>query len=193
MEKGKLIIVSAPSGAGKTTLVHRLMEQGLNLSFSVSACSRPPRGAEVDGRDYYFIGVEGFRSKIEAGEFIEWEEVYEGSYYGTLRSEVERLRAEGRNVIFDLDVKGGVNIKDQFGEEALSVFIRPPSLDELETRLRLRSTDTEKSIQARLERSRYELSFEDRFDIVIVNDDLETASEELIVAVKAFLGKTGRK
>lgn len=185
--KGKLVIISAPSGGGKTTLVHRLMQEDFNLAFSISACSRQPRSNEVDGRDYYFLSSQEFMERVDAGDFVEWEEVYPEHYYGTLHSEVMRLLSLGHHVIFDVDVKGGVNIKRQFGEQALAVFIRPPSVSEIERRLRLRSTDSEDSIRMRIERTLYEMQFEEEFDTIVINDDLNRATTELIEKVRAFL------
>jgi guanylate kinase len=184
---GKLIIFSAPSGAGKTTLVNHLLRHIPGLSFSVSACSRSQRPHEVDGRDYYFLSAEEFREKIANDEFIEWEEVYHDHFYGTLRSEVERLHAGGRNVIFDVDVKGGVNIKKQYGDLALSVFVMPPSIEELERRLTLRSTETPESLKARLSKARIEMEYASGFDAVVVNDDLARAKKEALDTVVRFL------
>lgn len=188
-EKGKLIIFSAPSGSGKTTLVHYIMSQLDNLAFSVSATSRPPRGNEKNGVDYYFISVDDFRKKIENEEFVEWEEVYPGQFYGTLKSEVEKLRNEGKTVIFDVDVLGGLNIKKMYGTDALAVFIRPPSIAVLEERLRKRSTESEESIQKRLDRASYELGFEDKFDVVVINGDLEKSKNDSLEYVNNFLAE----
>lgn len=187
-KKGKLIIFSAPSGAGKTTLVRYLMSQIPKLSFSVSAASRKPRQNEVDGKDYYFLSVDDFKKKITESAFIEWEEVYKNHFYGTLSSEVERIRNEGRHVIFDVDVKGGVNIKKFFGDEALAVFVRPPSVKDLEKRLRDRATDSEKDIQTRIDKAAEEIEFAKYFDIIIVNDDLNTAKKEVLEVVTKFIG-----
>lgn len=183
-----MVIISAPSGAGKTTIVHRLMEAGLGLEFSVSACSRPKRENETDGKDYYFLGTEKFLEKIGRGEFLEWEEVYPGSYYGTLKSEVDRIWKAGKHVIFDVDVFGALNLKKHFGPAALAVFIMPPSEEELERRLRIRSTDSEQSIAQRLAKARKELSRASEFDRIVVNDDLETAVAGTISLVRNFLG-----
>jgi guanylate kinase len=187
IKRGKLIIFSAPSGSGKTTLVHYIMSKVPHVSFSVSATSRPPRPGEKNGVDYYFITVEEFKQKIEEDAFVEWEEVYENQYYGTLKSEVERIRQRGDSVIFDVDVKGGVSIKKMYGDEALSVFVKPPSLKVLEERLRHRSTEDEASIRKRLERAAYELTFEPYFDKTIVNDRLEEARQKALEIVTDFL------
>ena len=184
---GKLVIFSAPSGAGKTTIVHSMLDAGLALEFSISACSRAKRENEIDGKDYYFIGLEGFEEKIDADAFLEWEEVYKDHYYGTLRSEVDRIWSEGSHVIFDVDVYGGLNIKKQYGEKALAVFVMPPSMDILEERLRGRLTDSEENIQKRMDKAKHELSKADQFDIVIINDDLEHAIEETRKIVSDFL------
>lgn len=175
---GKCVIFSAPSGAGKTTIVHHLLNHLKELEFSISACSREPRPNETDGKDYYFIGVEGFKKKIEENAFIEWEEVYTDNYYGTLVSELERIWKNGHVVIFDVDVIGGLNLKKKLGEHALAVFVQPPSVDDLEKRLRHRSTETEEKIQQRLAKAKLELSYADKFDVVLLNDHLETAFEE---------------
>ncbi|UBM61436.1 guanylate kinase [Candidatus Sulfidibacterium hydrothermale] len=186
-QKGKLIIFSAPSGSGKTTLVHYVMAHVPHLAFSVSATSRPPRPGEKDGVDYYFLSVEEFKKKIKEGAFVEWEEVYENQFYGTLRSEVERIRNRGDSVVFDVDVKGGVHLKEIYGNNALSVFVKPPSLAVLEQRLRHRSTETEESLRKRLDRAAFELTFEPKFDKVIVNDVLEKAQEQAVQIVRNFL------
>ena len=185
--KGKLVIFSAPSGSGKTTIVKRIIEMGVNLEFSISACTRKPRGSEEDGKDYYFLSPDTFRKKIENREFIEWEEVYENQYYGTLKSEMKRLWDQGKNIIFDIDVKGGVNLKKQFGKDALALFIKAPSIEELERRLRNRKTDSEDSIQKRLKKASYELTFEHKFDKVIINDNLDMAIVETYQTVNNFL------
>ncbi len=186
--KGKLLIFSAPSGSGKTTLVHYLMRQFPQLAFSVSATSRAPRPGEKDGKDYFFLTVEEFKKKIKEGAFVEWEEVYDNQFYGSLKSEVERLQKDGKTVVFDVDVKGGLNIKKIFGDEALAVFVKPPSIGILEQRLRNRSTEDETSIRKRIDRATYELKFENQFDVVIINDELEKAEQESVKLVKAFLG-----
>ncbi len=184
----KVLIFSAPSGAGKTTLVRSLLsDDEYKLEFSVSACSRKVRGKEEDGKDYYFLSVDEFKNKIDNDEFLEWEEVYKDNYYGSLKSEVARIRRSGKNVIFDVDVKGGINIKKFYGSEALSVFVMPPSIEELEKRLLLRSTDNEEAIRTRIEKAKYEIEFANEFDIVIVNDDLEKAKSKVENIVSEFL------
>ena len=185
----KLIIFSAPSGAGKTTIVKELLNSGLNLEFSISACSRPKRSNEIDGKDYYFLSVDEFKNKIANNEFLEWEEVYKDNYYGTLKSEVERIWAKGNYVIFDVDVIGGLNIKKYYKEKALSVFIMPPSLKLLEERLKKRSTESEENQKKRLDKAKLELSYEKKFDEIIVNDNLKTAINEAKNIIKDFLGK----
>lgn len=184
---GRAIIISAPSGAGKTTIVHRLMQQGLNLAFSVSATTRPRRSNEVDGKDYLFLSEADFRERIDQGGFVEWEEVYPGRFYGTLRSEVDTILDAGCHPIFDVDVEGGLNLKGHFGQEALAIFIAPPSLEALEARLRTRGTETEESLRKRVEKAAHELTYAPRFDAVVVNDDLERASSEAHALVRAFL------
>jgi guanylate kinase/nicotinate (nicotinamide) nucleotide adenylyltransferase len=185
--RGKLIIFSAPSGAGKTTLVKYLLQQDYNLEFSVSATSRKPRPGEVNGKDYHFLSEKEFHQKIENNEFLEWEEVYSGVYYGTLKSEVERIRNRGKNVLFDVDVVGGMNIKKYYGAEALAVFVQPPSLSELRRRLENRSTEPEEKINMRIAKAEQELTMAGRFDVVIVNDDLNRANEEAGKTVSGFL------
>ena len=187
--QGKCIIFSAPSGAGKTTIVHNLLTRDLGLEFSVSACSRDPRPNEVDGKDYYFLGVEGFKEKIDNAAFVEWEEVYTNNFYGTLKSEMERIWSQGKSVIFDVDVIGGLNLKKQFKDNALAVFVKPPSYEELEKRLRGRSTETEDKINQRMEKATKELAFAKEFDIVLVNDDLSTACDQAASFVREFLDK----
>ncbi len=184
---GKMVIFSAPSGAGKTTLVKYLLKQDLNLEFSVSACSRPKRKDEVDGKDYYFLTPEEFREKIKNNEFVEWEEVYEDNFYGTLKSEIERIWKNGRNVIFDVDVIGGLNIKKQYQDKALLVFVMPPSIEELERRLKGRSTESSVSLKKRVEKARHEIGFASRFDKIIVNDSLERAKNTSYKIVSQFL------
>lgn len=186
-KQGKCIIVSAPSGSGKTTIVKHLLKAIPGLQFSVSATSRSPRPNERHGEDYYFMDPDGFRKKIEEGAFLEWEEVYAGQYYGTLKSEAERIRYSGGHVIFDLDVEGGVSLKKYFGDSALAIFIRPPSIEALEARLRSRSTESEESLKVRLDKAKYELEFSGKFDYILVNDDLKTACEDAINQVMSFL------
>ena len=185
--QGKSVIISAPSGSGKTTIVKHLLQQNLNLEFSVSACSRKPRENEVDGRDYYFLSVEQFRAGIERGEFLEWEEVYKDHFYGTLKSEIERIWNEGKHALFDVDVVGGKNLKELFGDVALAVFVQAPSLQVLEQRLRERSTDAEEKIRDRMAKALSELQYASRFDVIIVNDRLETALAEAEKVVSDFL------
>jgi guanylate kinase len=186
---GKCVIFSAPSGAGKTTIVHALLDANIGLEFSVSACSRDPRPNEVNGQDYHFLGIDGFKRKIEEGAFVEWEEVYTNNFYGTLRSEVERIWANGHAVIFDVDVIGGLNLKKIFGENALAIFVQPPSYEELEKRLRHRSTETEDKIQQRMSKARKELSRAPEFDYILVNDDLDKAISKAKSLVTAFIRK----
>jgi|TARA_R110000737_G_scaffold151521_1_gene180839 guanylate kinase len=174
-QQGKCVIFSAPSGAGKTTIVHALLKKIPVLSFSVSACSRDPRPNEIDGKDYHFLGVAGFQQAILNEELIEWEEVYTNNYYGTLRKEIERIWSEGKTVIFDVDVIGGLNLKKMFGDNALAIFVQPPSIDELEKRLRHRSTETEDKINQRMSKARTELAKATEFDIVLINDNLDQA------------------
>jgi len=186
---GKLIIFSAPSGAGKSTIVHHILGCGFNMEFSVSATSRAPRGNEVNGVDYYYLTTEEFRSKIRHNDFLEYEEVYPGSFYGTLRSEVDRITGQGKNVIFDIDVLGGLNIKKQYEEKALALFIAPPSLEVLHQRLISRGTDTADMIDKRIGKAEFELGFAPQFDRVIVNDDLEKAKKEAEEIIRDFLSK----
>lgn len=184
---GKLLIVTAPSGSGKTTIVRHLLKAFPDLRFSISATNRPRRPTEFNGRDYYFLSTERFRELIENDSFLEWEEVYENQYYGSLRSEVDRIIGEGHDVIFDIDVHGAVNLKNTYGEAALALFIRPPSLEVLIQRLRNRKTEDEKSLQKRIDRATKELTFESRFDRTLVNDDLATAYAESEKIVQEFL------
>ena len=190
MKQGKIIIVSAPSGSGKSTIVGRLIEGGdLDMQFSISATNRPPRGAELDGKDYYFLSTEQFEEAIAADRFVEYEEVYPGRFYGTLRSEVERITAEGHNVILDIDVKGGVNVKRMYGDRALSLFIQPPGVDELRRRLEGRATESAEAIEQRLAKAEYELGFAPLFDCVIINDILEPAVVRAHDAILSFISK----
>lgn len=187
--KGKCIIFSAPSGAGKTTIVHFLLAQNIGLEFSVSACSRPPRPNETDGKDYHFLGVDGFKEKIRENAFVEWEEVYTNNFYGTLKSEIERIWANDKAVIFDVDVVGGLNLKRQFKDKAFAIFVQPPSYDELENRLRKRSTESEEKIQQRLDKAIKELAFAPEFDCLLVNDNLDEACAKAKELVEEFLKK----
>ena len=176
MHQGKAIIFSAPSGSGKTTIVKHLLETNNKLGFSISACTRDKRGRnEENGKDYYFLTPEEFKSKIDKNEFVEWEEVYAGNFYGTLKSEVERVWAQGKHVIFDVDVKGGLHLKEYFKEKALAIFVKVPSLEVLEQRLKERKTDSSSSISQRLFKAKFEMSFESKFDVSLVNEDLETS------------------
>ncbi len=185
--KGELIIFSAPSGAGKTTIVKRILESVSKLEFSVSACSREMRPGEKDGKDYYFLDVDDFKGKIENDEFLEWEEVYKDHYYGTLKSEVQRIWNGGKHVIFDVDVIGGLNIKKFYGENALAIFVMPPSVNHLKERLRGRSTDSDKNIQTRIDKAEEELKYAEQFDVILVNDELEKAVNEALVLINEFL------
>ena len=186
---GKLIIFSAPSGAGKSTIVNYLLSQNLNLRFSISATSRAPRGTEQHGIEYYFHTPQEFRQKIENNEFLEHEEVYKDKFYGTLKSEVERILDSGGNVIFDVDVLGGCNIKKYYGDKALSIFIQPPSIEELRSRLENRGTDTPEVIESRIAKAEYEMTFADKFDVIIVNVDLEKAKSKALKIVTDFLSR----
>lgn len=183
----KLIIFSAPSGSGKSTIINYLLTQNLNLVFSISATSRPPRGTERDGVEYFFLTPEEFRRRIADDEFLEYEEVYHDRFYGTLKAQVEKQLADGQNVVFDVDVVGGCNIKKFYGDRALSVFIQPPSVEELRRRLVGRGTDTPEVIEDRVAKAQYELSFAPKFDKVIVNDDLEKAKAEALEVITQFL------
>ena len=186
---GKLIIFSAPSGSGKSTIINYLLTQNLNLHFSISATSRAPRVTEKNGVEYYFLTPEEFRNRIEAGDFLEYEEVYTDKFYGTLKSEVERILSKGDNVIFDVDVVGGCNIKKFYGNRALSVFIQPPSVEELRKRLEGRGTDAPDIIESRIAKAEFELGFANKFDTVIINDDLEQAKAETLLTLQNFLNK----
>lgn len=187
--RGKLIIFSAPSGTGKSTIINWLMKEHkeLHLAFSISCTSRAPRGAEQNGVEYFFISPEEFRMRIEDDEFLEYEEVYTDRYYGTLKSQVERQLEAGQNVVFDVDVKGGVNIKKHYGDEAMSIFIQPPSIDELRRRLEHRATDAPEVIDQRIARAEFELTFADKFDKIVVNDDLEQAKADALKLVQDFI------
>ena len=187
--EGKLIIFSAPSGSGKSTIINYLLQQNLNLAFSISATSRDPRGEEQHGREYYFLSPDEFRKRIANDEFLEYEEVYTDQFYGTLKSEVDRLTREGKNVIFDVDVLGGVNIKKYYGDKALSIFIQPPGIEELRKRLVGRATDAPEVIEKRIERAEFELSFAPQFDKVVINDELEKAEKETLDIIRDFLGQ----
>ena len=194
MKKGKLIIFSAPSGSGKSTIVQWLMKEHpeLRLYFSISCTSRAPRGTEQNGVEYFFLTPEEFRTKIQNDEFVEYEEVYENRFYGTLKSQVEKQLNAGQNVVFDVDVKGGVNIKKFYGDDALSVFIQPPSIEELRKRLVGRATDSPEAIEERLAKASYELTFANQFDTIVVNDDLETAKQKALQVIESFISKTDK-
>lgn len=183
----KLIIVAAPSGAGKTTIVQRLLLDIPNLEFSVSVTTRPQRVGERHGIDYFFVTVDEFKHRIENNEFAEWEEVYPGRYYGTLKAEIERIWANGNSVVFDIDVVGGLNIKDVYKTQALALFIQPPSIGELEIRLRSRGTETEETLNTRLQKAKYEMEFAPRFDVVVINDNLDHAISEAKAVVTQFI------
>ena len=189
--RGKLIIISAPSGTGKSTIIGWLMREHpeLNLAFSISCTSRAPRGTEQNGVEYFFLTPEEFRERIDNGEFLEYEEVYEGRFYGTLKAQVERQLEAGQNVVFDVDVKGGVNIKKYYGDEALSVYIKPPSIAELRRRLEGRGTDAPEVIDQRIARAEFELTFVDKFDTIVVNDDLTQAEEDALAIIEEFLSE----
>jgi len=190
MSSGKAIIFSAPSGSGKTTIVRHLLKKFPNLGFSISASTRDKRGrTEQNGKDYYFLTPEEFKRKIDENAFIEWEEVYEGNFYGTLKDEIQRLWDEGKHVIFDVDVKGGVNLKKYFGDKALAIYVKVPSLEVLHERLKDRGTETEESLSRRLYKAKFESTFEDRFDVTILNDDMLKSFEEAELLVGDFLSK----
>jgi guanylate kinase len=190
MNNGKLLVFSAPSGSGKTTIVkHLLAQPELNLEFSISCTTREPRGEEKDGKDYYFITLQDFKNHIKAEDFIEWEEVYRDNFYGTLKSEVERIWAKGKNVIFDIDVAGGLRIKSKFKQETLAVFVKPPSVDELKRRLKERSTESDEKINMRIAKAHVELATAPQFDIIIKNYELDVAKEDAYKLVKDFVGK----
>jgi guanylate kinase len=188
--QGKAIIFSAPSGSGKTSLVKHLVQHVPNLGFSISACTRDKRGRhEVHGRDYYFLSIDEFKNKIDQDAFVEWEEVYEGNFYGTLKEEVQRIWDNGKAVIFDVDVKGGLALKKYFGVQALAIFVKVPSLDVLKTRLNDRGTESEESLSRRLYKAQFEAMFEPQFDVSILNDDFDRSSQEAIALVSEFLAK----
>jgi guanylate kinase len=190
MHRGKLIIFSAPSGSGKTTIVKELLARNSYLDFSISACTRDKRGRnEIHGKDYYFLTPEEFKIKIDNNEFVEWEEVYVGAFYGTLKSEIDRIWAQGKHVIFDVDVKGGLQIKEHYKDRALAIFVKIPSMEILEERLRGRNTDSEESISRRLFKAKFEMAFQDKFDMVIVNDDLEKAVSVAQKAIDEFISR----
>lgn len=191
MDKGKLIIFSAPSGSGKTSIVRYLLKQEeLKLEFSVSATSRKLRGTEIDGKDYYFISLDSFKKQIKADAFAEWEEVYTDNYYGTYKKEIERIRNQGKNVVFDIDVVGGLSLKKLYPKETLAIFVKPPSIKELENRLRNRKTDSEEKIQERLAKATEELGYEKDFDVVVINKDLDKARIEAYELVMRFINNT---
>lgn len=186
--EGKIIIVSAPSGTGKSTIISALLKRGeIDMMFSISATNRPPRGQEVHGVNYYFLSDEEFHHCIDLDSFVEYEEVYPGRFYGTLKSEIERITSQGHNVILDIDVKGGVNVKKMYGDKAISIFIEPPSLESLSERLTGRATDSPEAIAQRLAKAEYELGYADKFDCVVVNDDLDHAINEVETTIKAFV------
>ena len=185
--QGKAVIISAPSGAGKTTLVNNLLKAKLPLLFSISACSRAPREGEEDKKDYYFLSIEEFKEKIKAQDFIEWEEVYQGNFYGTLKKEIERIWKEKKHVVFDVDVIGGISLKEYFKENSISIFIKPPSMEVLSKRLKKRNTEDRKSIKNRLEKSFEEMKSIDKFDKIIVNDELNISTKKIIETVEKFL------
>ncbi|HIW19005.1 MAG TPA: guanylate kinase [Candidatus Alistipes pullicola] len=188
MKNGKIIIFSAPSGSGKSTLIGHLLKRFPQLEFSISATSRAPRGSEVNGKEYYFLTNEEFKNKVAAGEFVEWEEVYAGTCYGTLRSELKRIWDKGHVIVFDVDVKGGVNLKKIFGDDALSIFIMPPSVEELRRRLEKRGTDTPETIAKRVAKAEEEITYAPLFDKIVVNDSLETAIADATRITESFIG-----
>ncbi|OFY67103.1 MAG: guanylate kinase [Bacteroidetes bacterium RBG_13_42_15] len=185
--EGKLVIISAPSGAGKTTIVNHLLRKGLGLEFSISATTRRPRGKEKTGKEYYFISITDFKERIRNKEFVEWEEVYKDQFYGTLRSEIDRIWSEKKHVLFDVDVRGGINLKSIFGHQAISVFIMPPSVNELEKRLLGRATDDPSKIKIRLGKAIEEMKLADQFDHIVINENLEQAQNNVYQMVKSFV------
>ncbi|WP_186754443.1 guanylate kinase [Echinicola salinicaeni] len=189
MSFGKAFIFSAPSGSGKTTIVHHLLSNHDNLDFSISACTRDKRGEEEDGKDYYFLSLDEFKTKIEEDAFIEWEEVYEGNFYGTLKSEMQRIWDSGKHVVFDVDVKGGLKIKEYFGNRALAVFVKVPSLEVLAERLKDRGTESAENLEKRISKAKFEMSFQDKFDAVLVNDDMEKSFQKAGTLVNEFIDK----
>ncbi len=190
MSSGKAIIFSAPSGSGKTTIVKHLLQKFPTLGFSISACTRDRRGrSEQDGKDYYFLTPDEFKGKIDKDQFIEWEEVYEGNFYGTLKEEIQRIWDNGKHVIFDVDVKGGLNLKKYFGDRGLVIFVQVPSLDDLAIRLRDRGTESEASLSRRLYKAKFEMGFKDKFDMILVNNDLQTSFREAEKLVSDFINK----
>ncbi|WP_375583865.1 guanylate kinase [Cyclobacterium xiamenense] len=190
MAQGKAIIFSAPSGSGKTTIVKHLLQQMPQLGFSISACTRDKRGRdEVNGKDYYFLSPEEFREKINQDAFIEWEEVYEGNFYGTLKEEIQRIWDQGKHVIFDVDVKGGLNLKNYFKENALAIFVKVPTMEDLAERLRSRGTESDESLSRRIYKAKFEMGFENRFDVTLVNKDLQVSFREAEKLVGDFIGK----
>lgn len=193
MTTGKVIIISAPSGCGKSTIIGLIMDRGdLDLCFSVSATNRPPRAGETDGVNYYFLSTEEFKRRIAAGEFVEWEEVYPGRYYGTLKSEIERITKEGHNVVLDIDVKGGINVMKMMGDKAVSIFFVPPSVEELRRRLCSRATDSPEDIENRVRKAEWEIGFAPQYDYRVVNDDLDKAVAETHDIISNFI-RNGRK
>ena len=189
MQQNKIIIITAPSGAGKTSITHFLLNKYPNLAFSISAATRQPRGEEKNGTDYYFMGAEDFQQRIENNEFVEWEMVYEGKYYGTLKSELQRIWDAGKTPILDIDVKGAIHVEQQYKKSTLSIFIEPPSIDELKIRLQARGTENQDSIDARINKAAYEISFKHHFSVNIINADLATACKEAEQAITDFLSK----
>jgi guanylate kinase len=190
MSSGKAIIFSAPSGSGKTTIVRHLLNTYPNLGFSISACTRDKRGrSEVDGKDYYFLTPEEFRQKIDEDAFIEWQEVYEGNFYGTLKEEIQRIWDQGKHVVFDVDVKGGLNLKRYFGNKGLAIFVKVPSLEDLANRLRDRGTETEDSLSRRVYKAKFEMGFQDKFDVTLVNEDLDKSFKEAERLVESFINQ----